>query len=333
MKHELLLCAVLVGAALTARATRADACTIHGNVQVVTYWDGSSAYNPAVSGDDRCSPKPGGGQTCQLQGYYITPSPTPSGALPTVLFVHGSGSTMPSLYCETLNAFVDRGYVVFAPVMRGVAGSLGGAPSFATNTGVYIETWASNKATSSCGTACQTVAYMKKESRDLDSAIHWLVQAHPTRTDLGRLALVGHSYGGATVTIANASTSLLTYTPTVAVSLSGAGMSWSPGSAWEDGLNDAADHARAPSYFQRVLNESPIAPSIGSALEPYDHVVAAGGNARLAAYGAYTPVNTSLCNDTTPNWHNVHCAFVNEAGGVAIWIDGVVQFFRDYGIE
>jgi hypothetical protein len=29
------------------------------------------------------------GRTCKLQGYYITPPSAPSGALPTVLFIHG----------------------------------------------------------------------------------------------------------------------------------------------------------------------------------------------------------------------------------------------------
>ena len=95
-------------------------------------------------------------------------------------------------------------------------------------------------------------------------------------------------------------------------------------------------HARAPMYFQRVVNESPLYPTasteIGSALETYNHVVWAGGAARLASYSAYAPA-TNICNDTTPNWHNVHCAFVNEPAGVAIWIDGVVAFLQAYGIE
>lgn len=327
----LLVIAAVAAAAIHARS--ADACTLHGNVQVVTYWDGSSTYNPAGANDARCNQNGDGTQTCRLQGYYITPSPTPSGALPTVVFLHGSGGTMPGAYCETLDAFVDRGYVVFAPVMRGVAGAAPPAASFPANTGTYIVTWATDHATSSCGVTCQTLVYMNKETRDVDSAIHWLVAAHPTRTDLSRLALVGHSYGGATATIAQASTSNLTFVPTVTVSLDGAAMSWSPGSDWEDGMNDAADHVRSPMYFQRVVNESPIAPDVGSALEPYDHVGWAGGAARLAAYSSYTPASTTMCNDTTPNWHNVHCAFVMEAGGVAIWIDGVIQFFRDYGVK
>jgi pimeloyl-ACP methyl ester carboxylesterase len=334
MRQTLLLCAVAVGAVIAARASRADACTIHGTATVVTYWDGSSTYNPAGSNDSRCNHDTGGGgQTCKLQGYYITPPSAPSGALPTVLFIHGSGSSHPSLYCETLNAFLDRGYVVFAPVMRGVAGSLPGATSFATNTGTEITAWASANATSSCDVVCKTLDYMNKETKDIDSAIHWMVANRPTRTDLTRLALIGHSYGGATVTIAQASTSNLTYTPTVTVSLSGAGMSWSPGSEWETGMNDAADHSRAPMYFQRVVNESPIAPDIGSALGPYNHVIGSGFAARLAAYGTYTPISTTLCNDTTPNWHNVHCTFVNEPEGVAIWIDGVIEFLKDYGIK
>ncbi|HTJ46566.1 MAG TPA: alpha/beta fold hydrolase [Kofleriaceae bacterium] len=319
----------IIAAFAALHARRADACSFHGTVTPVTYWDATSTYNPAVANDSRCTPS-GSGQTCRLKGYYITPSPAPTGPAPTVIFIHGTGQGMPGGYCETINAFVDRGYVVFAPVMRGVSGSAPPAASFTTNTGSYVVDYGTANATSTCGVACQSLKYMNKETLDIDSAIHWLIANHPTTFDLSRLALVGHSYGGATVTIAAASTSKLTYVPTVTVSLSGAAMSWSAGSDWEDGLNDPADNARSPMYFQRVINESPIAPDINSALEPYDHVVWAGGAARLASYGWYTP-STTQCNDFP--YHNVHCGFVGEPEGVAIWIDGVIEFFRDYGVK
>ncbi len=335
MKREHLLYAAAIGALVAARAARADACTLHATVQIVTYWDGSSTYNPAGSNDLRCNQNKDGTQTCQLQGYYIAPIGGGSTAVPTVVFIHGSGSTMPGSYCDTLNAFIDQGYQVMVPVMRGVAGSATdstGTHTFPTNTGQYVVDWADAHKTSSCDVGCASLDYMNRESRDIDSAIHWLVDKHPNRTDLTHWALVGHSYGGATVMVAQASTSNLTFAPTVTVDLSGAGMSWSPGSGWEDGLNAAADHFRAPIYFQRVVNESPIAPDIGSALEPYDHVVWGGGSARLAAYSFYTPTNSTMCNDTTPNWHNVHCTFVMTSDGVSVWKDGVIEFLHDHGM-
>ncbi|HTJ46569.1 MAG TPA: alpha/beta fold hydrolase [Kofleriaceae bacterium] len=327
------LVAALVGAAALASAhATARACSFHGTVTKVTYWDDTSSYNRATSNDPRCN-QSGGTQTCRLQGYYIVPALAPSGKAPTIVFIHGTGSTMPSSYCETINRFVDEGYVVMLPVMRGVAGSAPPAASFSANTGTYVVTYGTNNATSSCDATCQEIAYMKQEVLDIDSAIHWLVEKHPTTTDLSELALMGHSFGGATITLANRNDSKLTYTPTVAVSLSGAAMSWDYGNEWAVAMDAAADRARSPMYFQRVANESPQSPDIGSALETYGHVLSSGQAARLAAYPFYQPVSTTMCNDTTPNWHNVHCGFVFEAQGVAIWADGVIEFLEDYGVK
>ena len=318
MKRPHLVAAIAGVVALLGVKHAAHACSFHGTVQKVTYWDDSSDYNRATSNDSRCN-QSGGTQTCRLQGYYITPVYAPTGKAPTIVFIHGSGSTMPASYCETINRFVDDGYVVMAPVMRGVAGSAPPASSFGAN-----------NANSSCDNVCQQIAYMKQEVLDIDSAIHWLVEKHPTTTDLSHLALMGHSYGGATITLANANNSRLSYTPTVAVSLSGAAMSWTAGSEWAVAMDAAADRARSPMYFQRLGNESPLAPDIGSALETYDHVLASGQAGRLAAYPFYQAQDPTLCNDAP--YHTAHCAFVFESQGVDIWADGVREFLEDYGL-
>ena len=330
MRRQILLSAIAAAAALiAARARSAEACSFHGTVQKVTYWDDSSDYNRATSNDPRCN-QSGGSQTCRLQGYYIVPPIAPTGKAPTIVFIHGSGSTMPASYCETINRFVDNGYVVMAPVMRGVAGAAPPAASFSANTGTYVVTFGTNNATSTCDSVCQQIAYMKQEVLDIDSAIRWLVEKRGATTDLAHLALMGHSYGGATITLANASNSKLTFDPTVAVSLSGAGMSWDYGNEWAVAMDAAADKARSPMYFQRLANESPQAPDIGSAFETYNHVLGSGQRARLAAYGFYQAADPTLCNDH--DWHTAHCAFVFEPAGVSVWFDGVHEFLEDYGL-
>jgi dienelactone hydrolase len=133
------------------------------------------------------------------------------GNLPLVILVHGSGETHNrSYFCEQVNRLVKKGYVVFMPYMRGVtdtstADTEGGWRS----TGTYIEDYVADHSDGSADSnTIYTLSYMLWEAQDeVQFALTRITNmtsgdGSKPLVNPDKIAIMGHSYGGAVVTIA-----------------------------------------------------------------------------------------------------------------------------------
>ena len=337
----LVLVLALTAAALVARSGPAAACTLDNAPRVVTYWS-TTTPNP---GDWRCdwyrSP------VCRLQGWLIAPPVAPSdGGLPAVMFLHGSGYSHGTNYvCEMANYLNAEGYVVFMPLMRGVDDvSPASYPGHGfRNTGINVLDWAAARATTDHPVSYWTMIYMKDHMmHDVRAALQTLVAARSgdgTRALVNpdRIALMGHSYGGAlTVLAASAG---LSPRPAAAIDLSGAAMSWSgDGGWWAFYLGGSAINREMPMYFQMNTLENPhrlLDPAVYLFQQADVTVDPAVGEAMMAVYGRFTIPAAKLqaCADAgTPDYQCAHNYFVMSHDQVARWIPHVVEFLTRVGL-
>jgi len=205
MHRYLLALALILAAGL--RTADASTCTLAHSASAIEYW---SKTNP-VAGSTRCDWS-GGTPSCHWYGWlWKGPAATSNtaGKLPMVLYIHGSGETKGrSSICEIVNTLVPLGYVVFMPYMRGVDDtSSNGTGAGFKNTGKYIEDWAAQGGATGNQYVLNTLAYMEWEAQDevqfaIDK-IMTLKSGDGTKplVDANKIALWGHSYGGAVVNI------------------------------------------------------------------------------------------------------------------------------------
>jgi dienelactone hydrolase len=294
---------------------------------VVEYWKPSLVVN----GDERCTR-----EKCSLSGWLFKHSDQPM--QPAVVFVHGSGSKKDVTgNCEMISYYLANGYVVYMPYMRGVgdsspscSGVLPGAGF--KNTGVYIGDESDSDSHS-------PLDYMKKEAGDLQFALDKLT-ALPSSieqkhlVDPMKIALTGHSFGGAIVLLA-ASMSLKPQ-PAVAVDISGGVLSWND--HWSDFLKAAAGNHQMPIFFLQAANESHIGPNhIESTEIPFD-AANGGGNgppAEMAVFSGFDipqSYKDEFCTKIKP-YHCAHLFFVQDHTQVMRWIQNVHDFMLQNGVK
>jgi len=359
MTTRLILSAV-IAATFAAATPHADACTLPTtNVTVKKFWPTTAdPAQPNGADVNRCD-----GSSCALRGYLFTP-PAGGTNLPAIVYVHGSvdnnvHGTQSS--CEMVNYFLDAGYVVFLPWTRGVTDTTSWTtpPAGAgfTNTGVYISDFTSgqtctaadrtklqntfgidltnedpgdpNNVNKSCSTL-HTASYMEAEAFDAGFAMKYLASLSNfggTGKLVGKIALAGHSFGGATVTL-GARFPGLARLPDAILDLSGGVLSWGSGTkVWSKLLSTAVANRVAPMHLSQTYNESPTL-TTDSTVVPF----LAGGAGPDLTMKLYSDANnTSGCDAGDTAAHCAHVNFLTEHDEVARWAPAVVAFLERQG--
>jgi len=317
------------------------------DVRRVEYFSATS-FNPTAW---RCDANNG---QCSLSGYVISKHHTAAGQ-PAIVFLHGSEGGAPgfqpvaddqslTVYSCPIKRFVDNGYVVFMPFRRGVvdqtdpsmlpvnADTHRTAQTGWSNTGWAANAWAIHQVQQQ-GVAMnidnydgQYITYLDMEIDDLIPAINRLDNfVRPDMTanlvDPTRIAIVGHSIGGAMATFASSDDDLydpsnIPHGPRAFVSLSGAAMSYHESHWWHDVLTGAAAINNAPLVFTRVLDEDARTPNdFASAQEPF---AARGAFPQKSGMALFSPVNAT-CSASVSPWQCAHTAFVTNSAQIDRW--------------
>jgi pimeloyl-ACP methyl ester carboxylesterase len=370
----LTLAMTLTGAAIVPRD--AGGCTLPTSKAVHRYW-GSDAYvRGTPSNTDRCSLSFSGWR-CHLSGWLYTPTGTSGSDLPALVFIHGSGgsyaageSISQNGECEMINYFVSRGYVVWAPLMRGVADSTGGATPATgnstsagfVNTGVQVSDWSEAESTPGSAnygwytaslaawgissptaddyTALTTLEYMDEEVDDIQLALTYLVSlpalvGRGPLVDSDKIAMSGHSYGGATIVLA--SSHALTPLPKATVNMSGGVMSWTSSDIWKKVLKYyAAQHKQA--LMSRLNDDESSTQDFTPGEAIYNAANGSGtGSAKLKKYSS----DTDLDNACPPSSYTTfaemiqcyHTHFQIDANQVLRWAPDVETFLVNHGVQ
>jgi pimeloyl-ACP methyl ester carboxylesterase len=312
-------------------------------VQLVEYFHATS-FSPTAW---RCDWDTG---RCSLKGWMISKRQI-SGPQPTIIFAHGSEGGAPGFqpveddqsltaYSCPIKAFVDAGYVVFMPYRRGTFDKTAEStlPVAArglegwSNSGWAANEWAIDQVDNQ-GVAMNIDNYTGQYIRYLDMEVDDLIPAintidHFVRPDMTghlvdstRIAVVGHSMGGAFSTFASTDDDLFDPTkvphgPRAFVSLSGAAMSYHESHWWHDQLTSSAAINNAPLVFTRVLNEDARSPNdFASAQEPF---AALGAFPVKSGMALFSPVN-SVCDPSVSSWQCAHSTFVTNLNQIARW--------------
>lgn len=291
---------------------------------VVRYWHSAK---PANKDDDRCSPG-----SCSLSGWLFAPSDKPM--QPAAVYVLGSGRKKNvAESCQIVSYFVSNGYVVLMPFMRGVEDTSPHCPSVLPgagfeNSGTYIKD----------DDDSNLLVSMEEQVTDLNAALHTLA-ALPSRkpglplVDRTKIALLGHSFGGAEVLIAAAK--VLDPEPAVTVDMSGGVLSWK--ASWEKFLLPKAHDHRMPLFIFQAANESPNGGGyIESTVAPFREANGHGrGGVRMTVYSD-VQVPDQFRADNCANLPANQCAhifFVQDADEVKRWMPDVHHFMSAHGVR
>lgn len=259
---------------------------------------------------------------------------------PVLIYNHGhdKGRSEP---CAIARFFVSRGFVVFAPLRRGHAARTPSPqpPNWnkIASTGVHTDDFVQECRVTNCldQVRCNFVPlcsekqlevdYMKRQIPDVRDQIQYIkaqgaVGASGTLADPARIAVLGQSYGGSLVIMANAESGGVN-DHAVAVSVSGAELSWGPDDPfWEAYLKPAVADARRPIYFLQPMN--------GCSLEP-TRVLSrvALDSDRVFAAAIFPKAPWSPGGDSS-ECRQAHGTFVLDLDQVRSWGPSVIDFLN-----
>jgi pimeloyl-ACP methyl ester carboxylesterase len=350
--RKLLLLVTLVG---LARPALANVCINPKYAYALQYAGPHSHMNaPKV-----CGPN----DMCNLNGWLYLPSPSVTNA-PAIVYIQGSGAGKNQAdLCAMLHQFLDAGYVVWVPYLRGYNDTTadvydasnnpvvtGTHPGNFSNSGTYI----GNEPSSD--TVSGTVDLMNSE---IDNEIQWSfdwLKNQPSGVaakyiNPGKVVLAGHSYGGITVTLA--AKRWLTPLPAAIIDMSGGVLGWPSGttsngtftSDWAAPLCDAAQYRRQPMLITQTMNESrffysgDLGDAMGSAQTTFicaeeGAYVNGNGGAEMSLFTSVPNLGTSpWCKSSTADNECAHVTFVKDQTQVDRWAPQVLDFLAHYNVN
>lgn len=272
--------------------------------------------------DFRCNQRSNGSSDCSLWGWlYVPLSKRPAKGYPTLIFNHGHNQDRTE-WCEIAEYFTANGWAVFTPLRRGHRDSNGRLPD---NTGVYSDVFV--VAYPGLGDYLPPdfkfnddyalAWYTEHQVAEVEDAARWLITATTSDgkifANATKLALGGHSYGGA-VTIFAAADTYVVPRPAAAFEISGWALDWVDNPLYQDLLEDAVELRRMPIFF----------------LQPRDELNPArvGALAKRAATNAAQDFEAAFFPPVGGD--DVHGDFVTQRKHVRRWGAAVLQFLRRY---
>ena len=272
----------------------------------------------------------------RLRGWLYYPAGRPIKDARVIIYNHGhdKGRNEP---CAIASYFVSHGFVVFAPLRRGHSAKTPD-PEPANwhrieSTGVHTDDYVLECAVTnclnqarcnfplSCTEGLLEVDYMRRQVIDVADEIEYIKSLPATSgpgrlADPTRIALLGHSFGGSLTLLANADV----HGHAVAVSISGAELSWDQNPYWEEYLTPAVGDARRPMYFLQPKNGRSLGPTRVLSRVALNHEYRF-----QAAVFANAPWNPASEN---PEWSQAHGNFITDLAQVESWGPSVIDFLR-----
>jgi pimeloyl-ACP methyl ester carboxylesterase len=323
-------------------ATTSCGDRLPGNVtaQLVAYVDSA----PAGKDDSMCD-----ADRCRLYGWLYLPKG--SDRLPVLVYNHGHEQERGEP-CGLARYFTDAGFALFAPLRRGHIDRGSGR----RNTGIHVDEWATKVTGITAEQAdanpvsgglyeIARVDYLRDQHvRDVRRALAFVGGEGPVkmpRLDPGRVALLGHSYGGAVVLFSGAA---FGEAVRAVIDVSGAELSWSnderSGNPWRERMADAVDKRKAPLFLLQPANGKSVEPTLVLARQ-----AARSGDSPFMAglYPAILP-DKDECGDA---WNKdddcaakgkltakaIHSRFIGDSDQITIWGPAALGFLRRNGVK
>jgi len=321
----------LTAAALVAALahTAAADCTIAYPMAAKKYWPTSAGYVPKA-GDHRCDFAGPNNSVydCQLSGWLITPTSTGAGNLDAVIYIDDAFRNADRHHaCETINAMVARGFVVFYADQRGQWDYSGGGSYAFHNTGYFTWDWANMNASTFVPADAIATDYLADQAADLDYAVTMLLGlkagSNPL-VDPHHITVMGREDGAITALATPAHLSSGHHVAAV-VDLGGGSRHWATSTwhYWNDAIQADAAACDAPMFIQEVGNESPNG-SYWSAMAAFNGATAsdAAASAKLALYAGFTPSADEQATCNSSGWDDQLCGnywFANDHALVSRW--------------
>jgi pimeloyl-ACP methyl ester carboxylesterase len=259
---------------------------------------------------------------------------------PVIVYNHGhnKGREEP---CAIARFFVNHGFVVFAPLRRGHEANTPdprpGNWNKISSTGVHTDDFVQECRVTNCidQVRCNFVPfcneehlevdYMKRQIPDVRDQIQF-IKAQPAvgtsgkLVDPDRIVILGHSYGGSLIVMANAATGGVNG-HAVAVSVSGAELSWGDDDPfWEIYMRPAVADAQRPIYFLQPKNGRTLEPTRVLSAVAIDHL-----RRFQAAVFAKAPWDP---DKDDPEWRQAHGTFILDLDQVRSWGPSVIDFLE-----
>lgn len=298
---------------------------------------------------------------CSFSGWLYKPVGV-TGKRPVFAYIQGSSGTSlapakdQTQFCYMIDYFVQQKFIVWVPYTRGYSDKTKAKMSDAsgaviiTNSNSTAGFTNSGKYIGGSGSAQTTLDNMRDEvNNEISWSIDWLIKTYPSDVDADAIVLAGHSFGGATTTLA--ADQPLAKKLAAIVDMSGGVLSWydqnnQPRDAWKKSLRDAANGRSKPMVFIQVLNETPVysvptlslVDKVASTQEVFDAALKSASTTP-AEMMIYSPISradltsSAWCSaGTVPNLC-AHVTFITDPQQVQRWAPQVKDFLLQIGIK